>query len=102
MTKARYIGDPRFNGQGPAEVDSCNVHFVKGEWTEVSAEAAARLVNNNHFEVDTDGDGEAGPTVEELRADCDALGIKYHHLAGVPKLTALLDAATAPASDVEA
>lgn len=92
MTRARYIGDPRFNGQGPDEVNSCNFHFVKGEWTEINAEAARRLANNNHFEVDTDG--EAGPTVESLRADCDALGIEYHHLAGVKKLTALLEAAT--------
>jgi len=98
MTQARYIGDPRHDGQGPDEVDSCNFHFVKGEWTEINAEAAARLANNNHFEIDTDDDDVVGPTVEELRADCDALGITYHHLAGVPKLTALLEAATAPAA----
>ncbi len=91
MTQARYIGDPRHDGQGPDEVDSCNYHFVKGEWREINAAAAARLTNNNHFEVDTDDDGEAGPTVDELRARLDALGIAYHHKAGVAKLTALLD-----------
>lgn len=91
MTQARYIGDPRFNGQGPDEVDSCTFHFVKGEWTEINAAAAARLANNNHFEVDTDEDGEPGPTVDDLRAECDARGISYHHKAGVPKLTELLE-----------
>lgn len=90
MTKARYIGDPRHDGEGPAEVDSCNHHFVKGEWTDVSAEAARRLANNNHFEVDTDDDGEAGPTVDELRAECDARGIQYHARAGVKRLAELL------------
>lgn len=90
MTKARYIGDPRFGGQGPAQVDSCRHTFIKGEWTDVTAEAAARLANNNHFEIDTDGDGEPGPTVEELRARCDAVGIEYHARAGVKRLSDLL------------
>lgn len=90
MTKARYIGDPRHDGEGPDQVESCNHAFTKGEWTEVSAEAARRLANNNHFEVDTDEDGEPGPTVEELRDQCDALGIEYHPRAGVKRLSELL------------
>lgn len=90
MTKARYIGNPAMGGEGPAEVNSCGFSFVKGEWAEVSAAAAARLSVNNHFEIDTDGDGEAGPTVEDLRAECDARGIKYHHKAGVKALQKLL------------
>lgn len=36
--------------------------------------------------------GEGEPTVEELRAKLDALGIKYHPNAGVKKLQALLPA----------
>lgn len=90
MTKARYIGDPRHDGAGPDEVDSCGHRFVKNEWTEVSAAAAARLSVNNHFEIDTDGDGEPGPTVEDLRARCDAEGIEYSPRAGVKRLSELL------------
>lgn len=90
MTQARYIGDPRFNGEGPAEVHSCSLPFVKGEWREISAEVALRLAGNNHFEIDTDGDGEPGPTVEELRSQCDARGIAYHPRAGVKRLSELL------------
>lgn len=89
MTQARYIGDPRFDGQGPEEVRSCNHSFVKDEWINISEEAAVRLSKNNHFEVK---DGEAEPTasVEDLRAALDEKGIAYHPKAGVKKLSALL------------
>ena len=99
MPKARFIGDPRHGGQGPARMTMLDVAFVKGEWADVSAAVANRLAVNNHFEIDTDGDGEPGPTIESLRADLDSLGVKYHHKAGVERLSDLLDQATAPNGD---
>ncbi len=37
------------------------------------------------------------PTVDELRADLDAMGVKYHHKAGAAKLAELLADAKAKA-----
>ncbi|MDM8352896.1 hypothetical protein [Brevundimonas diminuta] len=94
MAKARFIGDPNHNGDGPDELTLYGVEFVKGEWIAVPANVAAKLSGNNHFEIDANDDGAADPTVEELRAQLDQLGVKYHHKAGAEKLLALLDEAT--------
>lgn len=73
--------------------DACVVFgltFPVNQWVEVPASVFNRLSRNPAFEADTDGDGEPGPTLEELRAKCDALGIHYHHKAGVKRLLELL------------
>lgn len=69
--RARFIGNPASNGEGPESISVFGVEFVKGEWAEVSDGVAARLSTNNHFETrtaalkpveafDHDGDGKAG------------------------------------------
>ena len=81
--RVRFIG-----ADEPGEDEVCTVFgqdFPRGEWVEVSS-----------AKLDTDGDGEPGPSVEALRAQLDELNVKYHHKAGAEKLLALLDEATAP------
>lgn len=92
--RARFIGDPRNNGEGASALSFAGVEFIKDEWTPVSAALGKKLAKNDHFELDADHDGAADPTVEELRAQLDDLGVKYHHKAGPEKLLALLDEAT--------
>lgn len=94
MTQARFLGDPANSHDGPETLTALGVAFVKGEWTPVPPKVAAKLGANNHFEIDADRDGEADPGVEELREQLTQLGVKFHHKAGVEKLTALLDKAT--------
>lgn len=89
--RARFIGDPRNGGEGPDLLTAQRVEFVKGEWTAVSASVANKLLSNNHFEVDTDGDDVPEPTIEEMRARLDALGVSYRPNAGLKRLTELLD-----------
>lgn len=98
------------------------VEFPRGEKVDVSHLSdtfKAKLAGNSTFKVSgyapapakdsAQGDGTgAAPTVkrgavvapvgeevEALRAKLDELGIKYHHMAGVPRLTALLEASEA-------
>lgn len=91
--RVRYIGDG-----ADTECVVFGHSFPEGEWVEVPA-SLRKLTTNPMFEVDTDGDGEPGPTAEELKADLDALGVEYHHRAGIPKLKALLEEATAPKAE---
>lgn len=88
--RARFIGDPRNGGEGALALSSFGVDFVKGEWTPIPAAVVAKLQGNHHFEIDTDEDGEPGPTIEELREALSARGIRFHHKAGVSKLQQLL------------
>lgn len=86
--QARFIGS-----DDPKENAVCEVYggvFPMNEWVEVSGLAAAKLRGNPTFEVDADDDGAADPTDDELRAQLDALGVKYHHKAGTEKLKAAL------------
>lgn len=92
--RVRYIGT-----EDPTDNASCGVFgltFERGEWVDLDGPAPSKLLTNPTFEVDTDGDGEAGPTVEELRAMLDELGVKFHHKSGAAKLAELLEQATAP------
>jgi hypothetical protein len=89
--RVRFIGDPRHGGEGPDRLSLFGVEFVKGQWVEVSDAFPKKVARHSHFEVDTDGDGQPGPTLEELRAELDAKGIAYHHKAGVKRLLELLD-----------
>lgn len=84
--KARFISDD------PTEGDTVygGVDFPLNEWVTVSADLAKKLAPSPCFEVDTDEDGEDGPTVEELRAECDKRGIPYRPNAGVKRLKELL------------
>ncbi|MFZ5667957.1 MAG: hypothetical protein ACOY4K_00535 [Pseudomonadota bacterium] len=81
----------RFLGSGDPEETGCQVFgqwFPLGEWVEV---ASAKLATNPCFEFDADADEEADPSVEDMKAELDRRGVKYHHKAGPAKLKALLD-----------
>lgn len=87
MARVRYKGE--------ADRLPCHVFgldFEPGEWVEVDGLAAEKLPANPMFEAEeAEGEGgETGPTVDELRAALDAVGVKYHHKAGAEKLQALL------------
>lgn len=52
MVAARFIGDPRHGGDGPASVTMWGHTFAKGVWTELTTETAVlRARGNDHFEV---------------------------------------------------
>lgn len=97
--QVRFIGALGSDGlPDPKENNACLVfglEFPRGEWRPVEGPVAAKLKGNPAFEVDTDNDGQAGPTADEMRAELDALNIPYHHNAGPAKLAALLAEAKA-------
>lgn len=69
------------------EGECCTVFgqdFPLGVWVETDH---PKLAANPAFEVEGDV---ASDLLNDLRAECDLRGIKYHHKAGVEKLTALL------------
>lgn len=82
----------RFIGSGEDGEDAvCTVFgqlFPLGEWVETSN---AKLAGNPAFEVDADGDREPDPTPDEMKAELDRRGVKYHHKAGAARLKELLD-----------
>lgn len=82
----------RFIGSGEDGEDAVCVVFEQsfplGEWVEVSN---AKLATNPAFEVDADGDDEPDPPLEDIKAELDRRGVKYHHKSGPAKLKALLD-----------
>lgn len=50
--EARFIGDPRNDGEGPAGIVLWGHSFPKGVWTDVhSADLFRRLRGNSHFET---------------------------------------------------
>jgi hypothetical protein len=52
MVVARFIGDPRHDGDGPASIEMWGHTFVKGVWTELTSELAERKARgSDHFEV---------------------------------------------------
>ena len=54
--KARFIGDPRHNGDGPAVLHLYGVDFAKGEWVDpIPSTLEAKLPGNNHFETAESG-----------------------------------------------
>ena len=79
----------RFVGSGDPDEATETVAFghtfVRGEWVD-AADLPSKLLTNPAFETDADGDGEAGPSVDELRAKLDGLGVKYHPRSGISKL----------------
>lgn len=86
--RARFVTeDPKEN----RESEAFGYVFPVGEWVEVSGLAASKLRGNPMFEVDGNEDGAVDPDPAELKAQLDALGIKYHHKAGAVKLQELLD-----------
>ena len=107
----QYVGDGKqdpssatvmgvsFELNGPAiYVDnSVLVNKLKGNKTFkcvdiIDAEVVEPDVEIIKAEVDLPED-EGPETLEDLRAQCDALGIKYHHRAGIDKLAALIEQA---------
>jgi hypothetical protein len=84
--RVRFIGSDE-----PGEDAVCVVFgmtFPRGEWVEVDN---AKLAANPAFEVDIDGDDGPDLNADELKAELDRRGVKYHHKAGPAKLKALLD-----------
>lgn len=99
--KARFVGDKADPKSDPDEVSAFGVSFIKGEWTDVPKTFADKIAGNTHFEIDREGTGEADPTIEDLRAQLDAKGIKYSPRAGIENLKAKLADAGGPAPDDE-
>lgn len=52
--RARFIGDPRHDGEGPSVLEAFGLSFTKGQWVNIDGNEAAmrKLPGNNHFEVD--------------------------------------------------
>lgn len=51
--RARFIGDPRHGGEGPALLTFMGVEFVKDVWVEdVPAPCAIKVSGNSHFATD--------------------------------------------------
>jgi len=62
--------------------------FPVGEWVSTHN---AKLAGNPAFEVDADRDEEPDPSVDDMKAELDRRGVKYHHRAGPAKLKAMLN-----------
>ena len=91
-----------FKGDGDhVETTTYGQTFKVGEWVEVEGEVAERLGTNPMFDakgVAAEAAPDA-PDLGDLRAQLDALGVKYHPKAGVAKLAALLAAEQAASED---
>lgn len=61
----------------------------------VQAETAVVQAEEQAVEPDAEPEATPEPTVDELRAELDAMGVKYHHKAGAAKLAEILAAAKA-------
>lgn len=69
MVAARFIGDPRHGGDGPASVTMWGHTFAKGAWTELTSEVAVqRARGNDHFEVSDEAVAEVPQPVIEPKA----------------------------------
>lgn len=69
MVAARFIGDPRHGGDGPASVTMWGHTFAKGVWTELTTETAIqRARGNDHFEVSDEAVAELPEPVIEPKA----------------------------------
>ena len=69
MVAARFIGDPRNGGDGPASVTMWGHTFAKGVWTELTTELAEkRARGNDHFEVSDTAKPEEVKPAEPVRA----------------------------------
>lgn len=97
--KFQYIGPDK---EAPDQTKAFGYEFdLKGEAVDVKEpHVISKLLQNRSFKLVDVQDVEVveetekeDPTLEQLRAECEARGIKYHHKAGVEKLAALLEAA---------
>lgn len=66
--RAKFIGDPAHDGDGPDVFVRHGVEYPKGEFVDVPDEVAVDLCGNNHFEVD---DGVQEPAVVETEPEED-------------------------------
>ena len=94
--KFQYIGPDK---QAPDQTKAFGYEFdLKGEAVEVKEpHVISKLLQNRSFKLVDVQDVEIveeveAPTLEQLRAECKARGIAFHHKAGVEKLTELLAA----------
>ena len=103
--RARFIGDPQHGGEGPDSLSLFGAEFNRTDWTLVPPAFERKISGNSHFEIDMDGDGEPDPTEDEMRAQLDAMGVKYRKNASPETLAKLIldnlppEAAQEPASD---
>ncbi len=89
--KARFIGDPRSEGEGPEHVECFGLLFIKGEFRDVPGDLAEKIAGHNHFEIE--------PTkVEAVWGSCDVIGFEIVESAPkpVPETIADLDIPPAP------
>lgn len=130
--RARFIGDPRRDGEGPKTLLFMGVQFVKGQWSaELPNPVAKKVSGNSHFEttedepteldasadpadvdgadpLDHDGDGKKGGANEPseaviaLRAELDAFEIQWDGRWGEKRLREVRDAAWAGSQEPEA
>lgn len=94
--KAMFVGDPNDNFSGAETITVYGETFTKGKWKEVGSN---RFATHSHFLTDADEDGAPGPTEDELKANLDALGVRYNSRAGAGKLAELLAAEQARCAD---
>lgn len=66
--KARFIGDPRHDGEGPEQITCFGLAFVKGEWREVP-DGMPKIAGHSHFEIEQSA---AAEPVPERVSDLDA------------------------------
>lgn len=88
--KARFVGDHSAPRDNPETVHAFGTEFQIGEWTEVDKAWESKITGNTHFEIDRDGNGQPDETIDDLRAELDARGIKYSARAGADNLAAKL------------
>lgn len=50
--RARFTGDPKHGGDGPAVLPFFGTVFVKGEWREIPDALADKVIGHSHFEVE--------------------------------------------------
>lgn len=112
--EARFIGDPKYNGDGPATITVRGYTFEKGgAFVNVSSEAL--FAGHSHFQtregpLDHDCDGKKGGSVQAtdtaaehraaVIAELKAIEVTFAKNAKTETLEALLAAAKAPSVQV--
>jgi hypothetical protein len=120
--RAKFIGDPNNNGEGPKVTTTLGKTFRRDAWTAIEDEKVfLKLEGNSHFlteraanddaseaeapELETEADLEreiAGEDAERpaILAELETLGAdKPHHKTGLPRLRELLTGARAKAEE---
>jgi hypothetical protein len=98
--RARFVGDPRYDGDGPERLIAFGLDFVKGEWRDVPDDVAGLLSGHTHFEMDDGIPAGAEPiddwrslSKEALDAFAAGQGIKLDRRKSLTKMKADYEAA---------